>query len=183
MNFRIEFHDTVTSTNKIALERAELGEAEGLTLIVDYQTQGYGKFNRPWISPKGQNILLTILLRPSMAPSEAPLLTQLACRAVAKVLNDPYGIPTTFKRPNDILVAGKKICGILVETRSSGQRTVESMAVGIGLNVNSEASDLIETATSMKMVTGKQYNKWEIIANLLQEWDLVLHSIKSGVFH
>ena len=142
IRFQVEKLTEVTSTNTLLLERARQGASEGLVILSDHQTAGRGKPGRQWLSPRGKNLLCSILLRPPLSPAQAPMLTQVACRAVAKVLKEKYDIVSEFKRPNDVMVGSQKICGILTEALSSSAK-LEAVVVGIGLKVNAEASGLL----------------------------------------
>jgi BirA family biotin operon repressor/biotin-[acetyl-CoA-carboxylase] ligase len=167
ITFEIERLAEVTSTNTLAMQRARQEEPEGLVLVADHQTHGRGKPGRVWVSPKGKNLLCSILLRPPIKPSEAPVLTQVACRAVAKALRTNYDIHSTFKRPNDILVEGKKICGILTEAISKAG-LLEAVVIGIGLNVNAEADELPPEGTSMRLVSGKTFELMAVLEDILE---------------
>ena len=168
IDFTIHYFDEVSSTNTLAREYAEQGASEGLVLVAEYQTEGRGKPGRKWISPAGKNLLFSLLLRPSIAPSRSPIITQIACRSVAAILKE-HGIESTFKRPNDILVNGKKICGILVESSTAGER-LDYVVIGIGLNVNAEQEELIPEATSMKIISGRLHNKEELLQKILRQF-------------
>lgn len=168
IQLRIRRIPEVASTNTLALEEAEKGTSEGLVILADHQTQGRGKPGKTWISAKGKDLLFSVLLRPPMKPAEAPLLTQIACRAVAKVLQEKYDIASQFKRPNDVMVGSQKICGTLVEAASKGS-ALEAVVIGIGLNVNSEASELPAEGVSMRLVTGKTYSRDEVLSLILEE--------------
>ena len=169
MKFRFLRFEEIPSTNTLASEHARRGDSEGLVIVADHQTAGRGKPGRKWISPAGKNLLFSILLRPPVRPSRAPLLTQIACRSVAKVLKVKYQMVTTFKRPNDILVDGKKICGVLVEASSGSNGTLDSAIIGIGLNVNATSEELIPEATSLREVKGKEYNREIILKSILAQ--------------
>ena len=94
------------------------------------------------------------------------MLTQIACRSVAAVLKKEYGLAPTFKRPNDVLIHGKKICGVLTETSSSGKK-LEAVIVGIGLNVNASGKELFEGSTSIQEETGNETDKRVLLDQLL----------------
>ncbi len=168
LEFKIEKLEEVSSTNTLLRKRAEQGAAEGLVLTADYQTEGRGKPGREWVSPRGKNLLFSLLLRPAFSPAKAPLMTQLACRSVAKVLERHYQLVPVFKRPNDILINGKKICGILIEALSKSDH-VESLVIGIGLNVNAEGEELFAGSTSIKAETGKSIDRDLLLDQLLRE--------------
>lgn len=169
MKLRIRYFKTLASTNTLALQYAANGAPEGLVLVADYQSRGRGKPGRRWVSPAGKNLLFSLLIRPSIPPSRAPILTQIACRAVAKTLRRNYDIASAFKRPNDVMVRGKKICGVLVEASSRANGRLESAVIGIGLNVNARAEQLVSNAISMRDVTGKNYHRNKILRKLLDQ--------------
>jgi biotin-[acetyl-CoA-carboxylase] ligase BirA-like protein len=135
-----ELRSTNTHLQKLAAEGAE----EGLVIVADYQTEGRGKPGRQWISPAGKNLLFSVLLRPPISQAEAPMITQIACRSVAAILKNEFGLDPAFKRPNDILINGKKICGVLTES-SSSLTQLKSVIIGIGLNVNATADELVSS--------------------------------------
>ena len=167
--FTVQKFREVESTNTLAKEYAKNGSPDGLVIVADYQTAGRGKPGRTWVSPAGKDLLFSLLLRPPIPPHKAPLLTQIFCRSVAKVLKSKFRIQSTFKRPNDVLVDGKKICGVLVECVSNGNCHVESIIAGIGLNVNSDIPNLLPTATSIKAIGGKKAGRSELLKSLLRQ--------------
>ena len=164
MIFKIKYFKKLPSTNSYLLKRAAKSK-ENLVIVADYQTQGRGKPGREWLSPAGKNLLFSLLLKPQTAPSKAPLLTQIASRSVAAVLKD-HGIDSKFKRPNDILVNGQKICGILVETGTFGSK-LEYVVLGIGLNVNASPSEFNGQATCMKAILGLNFGIRTILYEVL----------------
>jgi BirA family biotin operon repressor/biotin-[acetyl-CoA-carboxylase] ligase len=168
IQFQIRHIPEVTSTNTVVLEEATQGAAEGLVVRTDHQTEGRGKPGNIWLSPRGKNLLFSALLRPPLRPDQIPFLTQIACRAVAKTLKKHYAIETEFKRPNDLMVGSKKICGTLVEALST-PTMVEAAVIGIGLNVNADSNELPEEGISMKMLTRKVYSLEEILEFILEE--------------
>lgn len=167
MDFRVKYFKELPSTNSYLLDLPPQKVKEGLVIVANYQTQGRGKPGREWLSPRGENLLFSILLKPPVPPSKAPLLTQIACRSVAAVL-EMHGINSTFKRPNDILVQGKKICGILVETGTSG-RKLEYAILGIGLNINAIPPGFYGQSTSMKAIKGIIFGKKTILKKILDQ--------------
>jgi len=173
LQFTIRHIPEVSSTNTVVLEEVKQGAREGLVITSDHQTAGRGKPGRQWLSPVGKNLLCSILLRPPLSPAQAPMLTQVACRAVAKVLKEKYAIASEFKRPNDVMVGPRKICGTLVEALSTSSK-LEAVVIGIGLNVNAEKAEIPEEAVSMKLITGKTYSRDEILGNILGELALKL---------
>lgn len=169
MKFFIEYHESLASTNSLALDYLRQGRPEGTVIVAEFQTQGRGKPGRKWVSPPGENLLMTVLLKPPVRAHQAPLVTQIACQAVAEVLKSCCGLDPCHKRPNDLLVNGKKISGILVEASSTAGGVVEGIAVGIGLNVNAKARDLIPGATSIFEATGNIRDKKELLEKILEQ--------------
>jgi BirA family biotin operon repressor/biotin-[acetyl-CoA-carboxylase] ligase len=169
IHFKIRHVAEVTSTNTMVLEAAKQGALEGFVLVADHQTAGRGRPGRQWLSPPGKNLLCSILLRPPLSPAQAPIFTQIACRVVAKVLRENYDITSEFKRPNDVMVGSQKICGTLVEAFSS-QSKLEAVVIGIGLNVNAEASELPPEGISMKILKNIEYSIDEVLGHLLNEF-------------
>ena len=174
--FQIEKLGEVTSTNTLLLERARQGAPEGLVIVASHQTAGRGKPGKQWLSPAAKNLLCSILLRPPLSPAQAPMLTQIACRAVAKVLKEKYDIASEFKRPNDVMVGSRKICGILTEAISS-QSKLEAVVIGIGLNVNAEDSELPPEGVSMKALTGIMSSTDEALSHILDELGRKIHEL------
>ena len=166
--FTIRHIAEVSSTNTVALEEAKQGAREGLVITADHQTAGRGKPGRQWLSPSGKNLLCSVLLRPPLSPAQAPILTQVACRAVAKVLKEKYDIVSEFKRPNDVMIGSQKICGTLVEAFSSSSR-LEAVVIGIGLNVNAETTELPPEGISMRVLKNKEYPLGEVLGHILNE--------------
>lgn len=169
--FKIYRFKEIDSTNAAAFRYAQKGGTEGAVFVADYQTQGRGKWGRKWISPPGKNLLFSLLLRPHFKALHAPWVTQLACRSVAKVLKRKFGLHATFKKPNDVLVRGRKICGILVEAQGRSNGHLESLVVGIGLNVNSAPPrELIQSeATSLSRETGRRQSRSLLLKALLAQ--------------
>ncbi|OGW72425.1 MAG: biotin--[acetyl-CoA-carboxylase] ligase [Omnitrophica bacterium GWA2_52_12] len=166
MKFRIEHLHETDSTNTLARSYAAQGAAEGLVIFADFQTEGRGKQGHVWVSPKGKDLLFSLLVRPPVSASKAPMITQMACRAVAAALKN-YGIETEFKMPNDVLCQGKKICGTLVEAESSAGK-LEMAVIGIGLNVNTDSAEIFPEGISMKMVTGQVHDREKILGEVLE---------------
>ena len=158
-----------TSTNSSAVEIATREGLKNFVLVADHQTEGRGQFGRKWLSQPGENLLFSIYFEPDIKPSQASKLTQIACHAVVEALT-LYKIECEIKKPNDVLVGSKKICGILTESSSRGEK-LEYVVVGIGLNVNSTTQTLIPEATSMKIEKQKDYDRTEILDKILRAFE------------
>ena len=159
---------------------AAQGEPDGTAVMALKQTLGRGRAGHSWISPPGKNLALSVILRPRVTPREAPLLGFAAAVAVAETVEE-RGVPRAeLKWPNDVLVHGKKIAGILSEASISGN-TIEFVIVGIGLNVNSVENDfphdLRSSVTSLLAATGKSSSLEEVsrqlLANLKRPYDRI----------
>lgn len=167
--FKIKHFKVLPSTNSYAHEQAECGAEEGIVYVADYQTAGRGQLDRKWESSAGKNLLVSILIRPPISPAKAPIITQIVCHSIARVLHDFYGIECELKRPNDILVHGKKICGILTESSSRSPKKVEGVIIGIGLNVNEAPKQVTPQPTCMKEILKKEFELKEVLQFLLDE--------------
>jgi len=139
----------VDSTNDVAYNLAENGIAEGTVVLAEEQAKGKGRHGRKWVSPPKSGIYMSCVLRPEIAPNEIPVITLMAAVAVAKAVRKTTGLQAMIKWPNDILVSGRKICGILTEMKAE-QDSVDFIILGIGLNVNASARSLPEGGTSVK---------------------------------
>lgn len=154
-----------TSTNSAIIEIAQRENLKTLVLVADHQTDGRGQFGRKWLSVPNENLLFSFYFKPRIQPDEATPITQLACRSVLTVLTD-LKLSCMIKPPNDILVNGKKICGILTEASSSGKH-LNHVIIGIGLNVNGTRESLLPEATSIRIEVGKEENREEILKSIV----------------
>jgi len=160
------------STNRIALELGHAGEPEGAVVLAEEQTAGRGRAGRAWHSERAAGIYVTLLLRPRLAPVQAPLLTMMAGLSTHAAIQAQTGHTLELKWPNDLLINGKKVGGILTEMHAEpGQ--VRFVIVGIGLNVNQEkfTGELGTIATSLRIETGKQQSRLELLVRLLREFE------------
>ncbi len=168
---RVVYRGVTGSTNTDAAELARAGEPEGTVVIADEQTAGRGRLGRTWVSARGVNIYLSVLLRPAVIPAQAPQLALVAGLAVARSL-EAYGFEPRIKWPNDVLLEGKKVCGILAEIDAEADR-VDFVVLGIGINVNSTREhfpeQLHDKATSLRMVGGNTLSRAPLAARVLQE--------------
>lgn len=167
--FQVHRFKQIDSTNNLAFRYARRGAPTGSVFVAEYQTKGRGRWGRHWVSPRGKNLLFSLLLHPQFNASKAPLLTQTACRSVAKVLEREFRLRLTFKRPNDLLVGGKKICGVLVEAKGRTNGNLEALVIGIGLNVNSKAEELVPGATSLLEETHCRQPRARLLKALLSQ--------------
>ncbi|HYL65253.1 MAG TPA: biotin--[acetyl-CoA-carboxylase] ligase [Candidatus Methylomirabilis sp.] len=160
------------STNRVALELGHADEPEGAVVLAEEQTAGKGRAGRTWQSDRGEGIYVTLLLRPRLAPVQAPLLTMMAGLSAHSAIQGLTGLIPDLKWPNDLLLGGKKMGGILTEMHAEPAE-VRFVIVGIGLNVNQEkfSGELGAKATSLRIETGKQQSRLELLVRLLREFE------------
>ncbi len=160
------------STNRVALEMGHAGEAEGAVVLAEEQTAGKGRAGRTWQSDRAAGIYVTLLLRPRLAPVQAPLLTMMAGLSAHAAILATTGLAPDLKWPNDLLLRGKKVGGILTEMHAEPSQ-VRFVIVGIGLNVNQEKfpGELGATASSLRIETEKQVSRLELLVRLLREFE------------
>lgn len=171
------FYRTLGSTMDAAREAALAGADEGTVVIADEQTAGRGRLRRTWFSPRG-NIALSVILRPSR--SELSSMVMLAALAAAGAIESASGLSAGIKWPNDILVGGRKVCGILIETDAGG---CGYSIIGVGINVNLDPAQYAEieaTATSLSREAGKPVSRLAVARLLLEEMDGLYRRLKSG---
>jgi BirA family biotin operon repressor/biotin-[acetyl-CoA-carboxylase] ligase len=170
MEARLIVKNHVESTQDEARKLALMGEQEGLAIMALDQGQGRGRLGRSWVSPPGKNLALSLILRPQVPPGDATLLGMLASTAVAETL-EIFGLTgVRLKWPNDVLLDGRKVAGILSEARVNGSE-IEFVIIGIGLNVNTASEDfppeLRQTVTSMAAFSGREWDLNEVAGLLL----------------
>lgn len=144
--------EEITSTNDKAYQLAEEGAPEGTIIIAQGQTKGKGRIGRKWVSPNGGGIYVSLILRPDAETDEIPSIALIAALAVAKAIKEETGLEAGVKWPNDVLINGKKVCGILTEIKAQPDR-VDFLVVGIGVNVGTPASKLPPEGTSLAAET------------------------------
>jgi BirA family biotin operon repressor/biotin-[acetyl-CoA-carboxylase] ligase len=160
------------STNRVGLDLGRAGEPEGAVILAEEQTAGRGRAGRSWHSERAAGIHVTLLLRPKLAPVQAPLLTMMAGLSAHAAVEKVTGLAVDLKWPNDLLIRGKKLGGILTEMHAE-PTLVQFVIVGIGLNVNQEKfpGELANSATSLRMETGKPQSRMELLVRLLREFE------------
>lgn len=173
---KIFHYSTLESTNSQAKLMASQGAAEGTIVISEEQTGGRGRLGRHWVSPMGTGIWMSIILKPDIEPQEATIITQITAAAVASAIKKVTGSETGIKWPNDIIMGGKKVCGILTEM-SGELNLVNYIVVGIGINVNMNSSDFPEEikriATSIKEHCGRAFSRKELVIEILKEFEVL----------
>lgn len=168
------FQET-TSTSDVADKLARDGVKEGVVVFAESQTKGRGRLGRQWVSPSGKGLWFSVLLRPQLRPQEATQMTVAAAVAVSRALQAHTGIVVAIKWPNDLLVRGKKIAGILTELAADPDQ-VKHLIVGIGIDVNLALSDLSAElrpiATSLRIELERPVDRAALAAQVLKELDV-----------
>lgn len=169
--WRTVYLDMVDSTNNEVKRRADLGAPEGLAVIAGEQTAGRGRLGRSFQSPKGKGLYLTVLLRPALSPSQVTGLTAWTAVAVCNAVEAECSLRPRIKWTNDIILNGKKLCGILVETKTEGDR-ISYAAVGVGINVNQTPEDfdpqIRSVAGSLAMALGRNTEPSALASRVLE---------------
>ena len=168
----ILFLREVSSTNDLAKELTGYGADEGTVVVAETQTVGRGRLDREWVSPKG-GLWFSVVLRPKVRAGEAVTLVFVAGLAVAEVLRELYGVRVETKWPNDVLVKGRKVCGILTEMNTTGEK-VNYVIVGVGVNANFDVKktlpdDLRKVASSLENELGRKVELEELFRALLEK--------------
>ena len=168
-NKKIRYYEQLDSTNMKVSELALEGAEHGTVVVAGCQTAGKGRRGRAWESPSEDNIYMSILLRPEFEADRAPMVTLVMAYSVAKVLRENGFADVQIKWPNDLVLSGKKVCGILTEMHLQGT-TIDSIVVGVGLNVNttSFSEELVDKATSLFLECGKLLNKEQFIVDIVE---------------
>ena len=160
------------STNRVAMELGYAGEPEGAVVLAEEQTAGRGRAGRSWHSERGAGLYVTLLLRPKLSPVQAPLLTMLAGLSAHTAVLAQTGLSAELKWPNDLLLNGKKLGGILTEMHAE-PNAVRFVIIGIGINVSQEKfpGELGATATSLRKETGRLHSRLEFLVKLLSQFE------------
>ena len=170
---KLHYHRVATSTNLLAKALAGEGAPEGSIVVADSQSAGRGRMGRTWVSPPDLNLYFSLILRPAVPSIRVPQLTLLVAVAIHRALQalSPELEPM-IKWPNDILVNGKKLCGVLCEMQSEPDLT-HFVVVGIGINVNQHEmpAELEKIATSLLLESGKQCSRPELLATVLNQFE------------
>lgn len=164
--------DEIDSTNTKAKELAEQGYPSGTLVVADRQIAGRGRRGRSWDSPAGIGIFMTLLLKPDINPNNASMLTLVTALATAQTISDVTGAEAKIKWPNDIVINGKKVCGILTEM-SAQFDYINHIVIGIGINVHNESfpEEIRETASSLLLESGKRIHRADLIARFLERFE------------
>jgi BirA family biotin operon repressor/biotin-[acetyl-CoA-carboxylase] ligase len=166
----IHYFDTLASTNDLAKELGGRGAPEGTLVVAEGQSRGRGRLGREWNSPPGVGLYVSVLLRPPLPPTDLPQITLTAAVAGVRALQQAAGVAPGIKWPNDLILAGKKLGGILTEMETESDQ-IRHLVVGLGLNVNTPQfpAELADLATSLALATGRTYSRLRILQVWLEE--------------
>jgi len=174
--WRVEVLATASSTNAVVAERARAGEPAGLVVVAETQTAGRGRLDRSWVSPPRAGLTCSALVRPDLSPAQWPWLPLLTGLAVATALTGRAEVEAVLKWPNDVLVGGRKVCGVLVEVAQPG-----AAVLGVGLNVTTRADELpTAEATSLALAGAVTTDRGVLLRALLRALTTALEDVDAA---
>ena len=181
----IRVFEETTSTNDVIEKLARDGVKEGAVVFAEAQTKGRGRLGRKWMSPTHKGLWFSVLLRPDLRPQETTQLTVASATALRRAIKNVTGLSADIKWPNDLLIGGKKVVGVLTEMSAEVDR-VRHVILGIGVDVNQNAAEfppeLRKIATSLKIEAGKEISRAELATEILSELDFDYARICGGKF-
>lgn len=163
------------STDSTNLDATRMSDRlpDGAVIVADSQTAGSGRRGRTWVSPAGDNLYFSLLLKPDLEPRNAAMLTLVMALAVARAVKETCGAQAMIKWPNDIVVQGKKICGILTQMQLKGT-DMEHVIIGVGINVNQSRFETgLKYASSLQRETGKVQDRAVLLAEVLYQFEVL----------
>lgn len=171
-NKKIIYYKQLDSTNTEIARLAMQGAEHGTVVVAESQTAGKGRKGRSWESPARENIYMSILLRPDCVPNKAPMLTLVMAYSVAQVIQELGFSEVQIKWPNDLVLSGKKVCGILTEMQLMGSE-IDYVVVGVGINVNTRnfSAGLGDKATSLFLESGSKFERETIVENIVDNFE------------
>jgi BirA family transcriptional regulator, biotin operon repressor / biotin---[acetyl-CoA-carboxylase] ligase len=176
-------YDSIDSTNSRAKSLANAGAEEGTVVVADSQTAGRGRMGRIWQAEAGSSLLISVIIRPKLGPDKAGLLPFFAAVGVALTIEAVTGTSCECKWPNDILLNGRKCCGILMESTFKNN-SIDAVIIGIGINVNQKTfgTELEDKATSLSLECGKDFDRKDIFQRLMTLSGSLYLEVKTGNF-
>ncbi|MDR3458954.1 MAG: biotin--[acetyl-CoA-carboxylase] ligase [Verrucomicrobiae bacterium] len=181
----IQVFEETTSTNDVVEKLARDGVKEGVVVFAESQTKGRGRLGRVWQSPTRKGLWFSVLLRPNLRPQETTQLTVISATAMRRAIKTVTGLSADIKWPNDLLIGGKKVVGILTEMSAEVDR-VRYIIIGIGVDVNQGMAEFPEElrrlATSLKLETGEEVCRGELATEIMRELDRDYARICAGKF-
>ena len=179
---RIVYYEQVGSTNDAAKQLADTGEPEGTLVLADEQTAGRGRLARTWLAPPRSSILMSLILRPELMPSQAPRVTMAVALGACDAIQAETGLNAAIKWHNDILLNGKKCAGILAESGIVGDK-LEYVIVGLGVNVNFAAASVAgipRDATTIADELGKPFPRAQLAQSILRSFENYYLRLRAG---
>lgn len=174
--WRVEVLERAGSTNAVVSHRARAGEPPGLVVVAERQLSGRGRLDRTWVSPARAGLTFSLLLRPDLPVAEWGWLPLLSGVAVARALRAQAKVDAVLKWPNDVLLAGRKVCGVLAETVAPG-----GLVLGIGLNVTTTRAELPhDGTTSLRLEDAVTTDRDTLLRAILRELSTVLADVDAG---
>ncbi len=178
----VVYFDSTDSTNTQASRLAADGAPEGTLVIAEHQTAGRGRLGRKWESPSGVNLYFTLILRPKIPPTDAPMITLAAAVALTKAVRALYALPAAIKWPNDMLLDFRKCAGILTEMNAEPER-IRHVTLGVGVDVNMSRDafpeEIRDISTSIYIERGEKAGRAELLRRFLSEMEAVYGNIVS----
>lgn len=183
---QLKYHDEVDSTQSVAQQLTAAGAPEGTVVLAELQTAGRGRMGRHWHSPKGKGLWFSLILRPDWLPlSQTPQLTLLTAVALCRSVLHVTGLDAGIKWPNDLLIDGRKVAGILLEA-SVENGTLQHVIAGVGISVNLTVEDyppdIRPIATSLAIAAGRRIDRSQLLGELLAEWERLYALYRSEGF-
>lgn len=168
----VTYYEVLDSTNLRAKLDAEKGAPQGALVVADMQTAGRGRRGRSWSSPAGTNAYFTLILKPDFEPDKASMLTLVMAMAVAEGIRETCGLEARIKWPNDIVIGGKKVCGMLTEL-SVQQEYIQHVVVGAGVNVGIQEfpPEIADTAACLEEECGRRVPRAELIVHIMKAFE------------
>ena len=168
------YFDVTGSTNDDCIRLLQEGAQHGIVVVAGEQRSGKGRRGRTWSSPPGEAVYMSLGLRPEILPDRAPMLTLVMALSVVRALEEVTGMHDFgIKWPNDIVINGRKVCGILTEMRLA-KESIDCVVIGVGINLNQRefAPELTETATSLIMECGRRFDCEQVIEAVLANFEI-----------
>ena len=175
----VSFYDTLPSTNLQAKLDAENGAPQGALVVADRQTAGRGRRGRAWSSPPGKNVYFTLILKPDFPVELASMITLVMGLAVAEGIRNTCPVEAKVKWPNDIVINGRKVCGMLAEM-SVERDFVHYVVIGVGINVRLQefVPEIAEMATCLEQECGQKVERAELVANVMKAFEIHYESFQ-----
>ena len=186
----VRWFEDIGSTNDWVMDQAREGASEGLVAVADHQTSGRGRRDRRWVAPPGSSLLFSVLLRPKLVASQLHLTAAAVSLAAAAACRDVSGVEADVKWPNDLLVQGRKLAGVLSESIVGPDDSSSAVVVGMGINVNWPPvlpADLAHLATALNRESGRDVDRAGLLVALLEklddyidDWAAVAHDYRTS---